>query len=120
MRAFDGDNDLEMGWLQHEIYNEMVVRLFRRPRDRYLIAGRLLRVNDQLAERLQSMDRFDHRILQFAHDSDLGRRLSGVSIDWPECWPQWASQLWRAPCQALVLLQPRFLRSYWHGHPAIE
>jgi hypothetical protein len=65
---FPGDNNRTLMDVQHGVYGEMVVRLFTGPRDRYLAAAALLRVDDRLSEQLRSMDGFDHRTLQLAHD----------------------------------------------------
>ncbi|MEO7144900.1 MAG: hypothetical protein ABI165_15485 [Bryobacteraceae bacterium] len=53
---------------QHAVYGEMVVRLFTGPRDRYFAAAALLRSDDKLSGQLRSMNGFDHRTLQLAHD----------------------------------------------------
>ena len=65
---FPGDDNRTLMDVQHAVYGEMVVRLFTGPRDRYLAAAALLRVDDQLSQQLRSMDGFDHRTLQLAHD----------------------------------------------------
>jgi hypothetical protein len=65
---FPGDNNKTLMDVQHTAYGEMVVRLFTGPRDRYLAAAALLRVDDKLTGHLRSMDGFDHRTLQLAHD----------------------------------------------------
>lgn len=65
---FPGDDNHTLMDVQHSVYGEMVVRLFTGPRDRYLAAAALLRVDDKLAQQLRSMDGFDHRTLQLAHD----------------------------------------------------
>ena len=65
---FPGDNNRTLMDVQHSVYGEMVVRLFTGPRDRYLAAAALLRVDDKLSKLLRSMDGFDHRTLQLAHD----------------------------------------------------
>lgn len=65
---FPGDDNRTLMDVQHAVYSEMVVRLFTVPRDRYLAAAALLRVDDKLSGRLRTMDGFDHRTLQLAHD----------------------------------------------------
>ena len=65
---FPGDNNKTLMHVQHDLYGEMVVRLFTVPRDRYLAAARLLRVETELSERLKNMDGFDQRTQQLAHD----------------------------------------------------
>jgi hypothetical protein len=65
---FPGDNNDTLMDVQHAAYGEMVVRLFTGPRDRYLAAAAQLRVDDKLSGPLRSMDGFDHRTLQLAHD----------------------------------------------------
>lgn len=65
---FSGDNNRMLKIVQHSARGEMVTRLFVAARDRYLAAVRLIRVDNELAARLRSMNGFDHRILQSAHD----------------------------------------------------
>ena len=69
---FPGDNNKTLMDVQHSVYGEMVVRLFAGPRDRYLAAAAPLRVDDELSGRLRSMNGFDHRTLQTAHDRIAG------------------------------------------------
>jgi hypothetical protein len=65
---FPGDSNEVLMDVQHALYGEMVVRLFTAPRDRYLVAAALLRVENDFSDRLRSMKGFDHRTLQGAHD----------------------------------------------------
>ena len=65
---FPRDKNRTLMNVQHGVYGEMVVRLFTGPRDRYRAAAALLRIESELSERLRSMDGFDHRTLQLAHD----------------------------------------------------
>ena len=65
---FAGDENQTLMDIQHAMYGEMVVWLFVVPRDRYMAASRLLRPEDDLSKRLSTMDGFDHRALQLAHD----------------------------------------------------
>jgi len=46
----------------------MLLRMYSRPRDRYLDACRLVKIDTDLSTRLRSMDGFDHRTLQEIHD----------------------------------------------------
>ena len=65
---FLGDTNQALKDVQFRLYGEMLVRLYSRPRDRYLDASRLLQIDTDLATRLRSMDSFDHRTLQDIHD----------------------------------------------------
>lgn len=65
---FPGDTNEVLKDVQFRLYGEMLVRLYNRPRDRYLDACRLLQIETDLATRLRSMDGFDHRTLQDIHD----------------------------------------------------
>jgi len=65
---FPGDNNRVLMGIQHATYGEMVLLLFSGPRDRYLAAAALLRIDNDLTECLRSMDGFDHRTLQLVHD----------------------------------------------------
>jgi hypothetical protein len=65
---FPGDTNQTLKDVQFRLYGEMLVRLYNRPRDRYLDACRLVQIDTDLATRLRSMDGFDHRTLQDVHD----------------------------------------------------
>lgn len=65
---FPGDDNRVLKYVQHAVYGEMVGRLFSGPRDRYLNAARLLRVDNEFVQKLRAMTSFDHRTLQGAHD----------------------------------------------------
>jgi hypothetical protein len=65
---FPGDNNRTLMEVQHGVYSEMVARLFAGPRERYLAAAALLGIENDLSKRLRSMNSFDHRTLQLAHD----------------------------------------------------
>ena len=65
---FPSDSNATLKGVQFRLYGEMLVRLYSRPRDRYLEACRLIQINTDLATRLRSMDGFDHRTLQDIHD----------------------------------------------------
>ena len=65
---FPGDTNQTLKDVQFRLYGEMLLRLYSRPRDRYLDACRLVQINTDLATRLRSMDGFDHRTLQDIHD----------------------------------------------------
>ena len=68
--------------VQHGVYGEMVVWLFTGPRDRHLAASALFRVDDKLSEQLRSMDGFDHRTLQLAHDDGGQPQLGETEADY--------------------------------------
>jgi hypothetical protein len=65
---FPGDANEVLKDVQFQLYGEMLLRLYSRPRDRYLDACRLVQIDTDLARRLRSMDGFDHRTLQNTHD----------------------------------------------------
>ena len=65
---FPGDTNELLKKVQNDLYWTMVVRLYTPPRDRYLDACRLVQANTDLANRLRSMEGFDHRTLQDIHD----------------------------------------------------
>jgi len=77
---FPGDNNDTLMDVQHAVYGEMVVRLFTGPRDRYLAAAVLLRVEDRLSGHLRSMNGFDHRTLQLAHDRIAAGIIVGIML----------------------------------------
>jgi hypothetical protein len=65
---FPGDTNEALKHVQFRLYGEMLVRLYSRFRDRYLDACRLVQIDTDLANRLRSMEFFDHRTLQDIHD----------------------------------------------------
>jgi hypothetical protein len=65
---FPGDTNQTLKDVQFYLYGEMLVRLYSKPRDRYLDAIRLVQVETDLATKVRSMDGFDHRTLQDIHD----------------------------------------------------
>jgi hypothetical protein len=65
---FPGDTNQTLKDVQFRLYGEMLVRLYSKPRDRYLDAIRLVQVDTDLATKVRSMDGFDHRTLQDIHD----------------------------------------------------
>jgi hypothetical protein len=65
---FPGDTNKTLKGVQFGLYWELLPLLQSRPRDRYLAACRLVKIETDLATLLRSMDSFDHRTLQDAHD----------------------------------------------------
>jgi len=65
---FPADTNQTLKDVQFRLYSEMLLRLYSRPRDRYLDACRLIQIDTELATRLRTMDGFDHRTLQDIHD----------------------------------------------------
>ncbi len=57
---FPGDTNQTLRDAQFRLYGEMLVRLYSKPRDRYLDAIRLVQVDTDLATKVRSMDGFDH------------------------------------------------------------
>jgi hypothetical protein len=66
--SFPGDNHDRLKGIQHDIYSQMVGRLWVQARDVYLNACSLVEVETELAVRVRAMHGFDHRTLQDAHD----------------------------------------------------
>jgi hypothetical protein len=67
-KSFEGDDNITLSRLQHDVYSEVLRRLFESARDRHLTAASLVGVEDELSLRLRAMRGFDHRTLQLAHD----------------------------------------------------
>ena len=65
---FPRDTNKALKDVQSRLYGEMLLRLYSRPRDRYLTSCRLVQIDTDLANRLRSMDGFAHRTLQDIHD----------------------------------------------------
>ena len=66
--SFAGDTNVKLMWIQHDLYRELVVYLFTQARERYSAAVRLVGVNTELRLRVATVEGFDHRVLQGAHD----------------------------------------------------
>ena len=66
--SFAGDTNVKLMWIQHDLYRELVVYLFTQARERYSAAVRLGGVNTELRLRVATVEGFDHRVLQGAHD----------------------------------------------------
>lgn len=65
---FKNDNNERTMWLQHDRYALLVVELFKTARRKYLSAEIMLDVVTDLGSIVKSIDGFDHRTLQEAHD----------------------------------------------------
>lgn len=117
---FSGDDNKTLKEVQFKVYGEMLLRLFSRPRDRYLDAARLIQVETDMAVRVRAMDGFDHRTLQTAHDliaawyrysqDDGGQLRLGES---PDDYEKRLLQDWREFFQqevAYLTLQDEFTR----------
>lgn len=100
---FPGDDNRALMDVQHAVYGEMVGRLSSGPRDRYLTAARLLRIDNELVQKLRSMTSFDHRTVQGAHDRIAAysrfRRDDGGQLQLGETDAEYRERLereWRA------------------------
>jgi hypothetical protein len=65
---FSGDTNRALQKVQHDLYPFVVGLLFDRPRKRYLRSAQLLGVHTFFAQKVAPITRFDHRVLQRAHD----------------------------------------------------
>ncbi len=66
--SFDGDYNGILKWVQHDLYWTLLPSLFSHPKDRYLKALRYAGVETDLSGRINDITKFDHRVLQNAHD----------------------------------------------------
>jgi len=66
--CFAGDRNDKLKWIQHDLYDKLMVRLFTYSKARYYTAVRVLGVETELRRRVSSIKSFDHRVLQEAHD----------------------------------------------------
>ena len=66
--SFDGDSNEILKWVQHDIYWTLLPLLFSHPKDLYLKALRYAGVETDLSGRINDIAKFDHRVLQNAHD----------------------------------------------------
>jgi|GEM_PF-836408 len=65
---FKGDNDESLKWVQHDAYGDLIGNIYRYAKERYLNSIKLIGIDTPLAKKVESVQSFDHRILQFPHD----------------------------------------------------
>lgn len=63
---FDGDDDREVAWLQEAVYGDALARIVEECNDLASLARAIL--DDVTYEEWGTVSRFDHRVLQDAHD----------------------------------------------------
>lgn len=66
---FPGDTNEVLKWIQHDLYMDILLKLVQIPRRRYLRAARLVNARDDLTVALETLQSFDHRVLQATHDA---------------------------------------------------
>lgn len=66
--CFVGDTNKTLMDVQHDMYGQTLWHLFESARRRYLSSAGLLNVTSDLTKLLRSVQSFDHRVLQSAHD----------------------------------------------------
>ena len=66
--AYSGDNNELLKNVQHEAYSKNVLLIFTTARSALIRNESLARANLLLIDKLRSIDRIDHRVLQNAHD----------------------------------------------------
>ena len=68
-KDFRGDDNEILKWdVQHDLYKQLRGYLFTVPKERFLKSAQLLGIEQELIERIRNIDRFDHRVIQYAHD----------------------------------------------------
>lgn len=67
-RVYESDNNELLKRTQHDEYMHIVGRIFHSARSTLVKADATLETNLLIAERARSVDGFDHRVLQDAHD----------------------------------------------------
>ena len=65
---FPGDTNKTLKMVQHDCYWGKGWELFNAARNRYVAACRFVGVETEVFERILTLDRLDHRVLQGAHD----------------------------------------------------
>lgn len=65
---FPGDSNEFLKEVQHNTYWDIVGYLYAYSRERYLCAARLLGIDNEFVRLIRENERFDHRVLQAAHD----------------------------------------------------
>jgi hypothetical protein len=66
--CFNGDSNETLMLIQHDLYFPLLGLLVQYSKERYLNAIRLIGVKTELAKLVEQIKRFDHRVLQNAHD----------------------------------------------------
>ena len=65
---FPGDANEILKEVQHSTYWDIVGYVYAYSRERYLAAARLVAVENEFVRLIRENERFDHRVLQTAHD----------------------------------------------------
>jgi hypothetical protein len=104
---FDGDNDQALQWAQHDVYGRALNVILHEAKQRLTEAEALLGTSSELGAAV-SLGRFDHHVLQDAHDllaaqwrasgelvhprlpgtAQLDADLIGLWLDWLRDWVQ--------------------------------
>ena len=66
--VFLGDNNTALKWVQHDLYPRSVAVIFEVARRTMVLADAVLLANLELVAKAKAIERFDHRVLQDAHD----------------------------------------------------
>lgn len=87
--SYISDNNKALKVAQHETYSHNVVAIFEMARSEFVRADAILNAQLLIAETAESINKFDHRVLQDAHDimaaSYRYRCDGGVQ---PRLWPE--------------------------------
>ena len=87
--AYISDNNKALKMAQHETYSHNIVAIFEMARSEFVRADAILNAQLLIAETAESINKFDHRVLQDAHDimaaSYRYRCDDGVQ---PRLWPE--------------------------------
>jgi len=65
---FQDDNNNTLMLIQYELYWTLLPFLYQHTKSRYLHAARYIGVSTELSKRILHIEKFDHRVLQDAHD----------------------------------------------------
>lgn len=120
-KAYKFDNNELLKDAQHELYRNHVFMLFAVAKSKIIQADAILDANLLITEKVKEINRFDHRVLQDAHDiiaaayryhNDDGGQMNLLHLDealldrYKTEWAKWFSQ------ELVTLLSyPRFIRS---------
>ena len=102
-KVYSGDNNETLKWVQHDLYSQIMPEIFRRPKERFVKAARLVEYQQPLIDILKNITSFDHRVLQNAHDivaaryrylhDDFGQMLLFCNLSqedrYRRNWSQW-------------------------------
>lgn len=118
--VFPGDNNTTLKRVQHDLYPQSVVAIFEAALRTMVLADAVLMTNLELVTKAKAIERFDHRVLQDAHDilaarfrhlHDDGGQIDLLDPADPNVMYIQAWSDWRASQLKELATYPDFVRS---------